>query len=113
MVVDYQYYTDTYLNGKDALLDSASFAFYENQAELILDERIMTPYQIDDKIKMCLCELAESIKTYSIQADIASESVGDYSVKYNRATSDEQKKKCNVIIRKYLAKTGLLYTGVY
>lgn len=112
MIADFQYYNVTYLNGRDALLDSASFAFYENQAEMILEERIIQPYTTDSRIKNCVCELAEAVYQNNKDQNIASEKVGDYSVSYKSLTDKQIRSSYNSIIKKYLAKTGLMYTGV-
>lgn len=111
MYADYTYYL-TYLKGREASIDEASFPYYENQAEMILRERILMPFEVNNQIKDCICELAENILTYSQQGDISSEKVGDYSVSYQKRSAFEQKRSNNDIIKKHLARTGLLYTGV-
>ncbi|NBI08065.1 hypothetical protein [Senegalia massiliensis] len=68
----------------------------------------------DINVKYALCELIDYLYKLSQSDDkeIASESVGTYSVSYNTDKKDSVDKKKKKIIYKYLAHTGLLYRGV-
>lgn len=117
---DNAFYTDTYLAGKEAVIDAASFNFYARQATQSI--KLQTFYRIPDsnipeEVKMCCCEVAELayIRDKSKNnKNVASEKVGSYSTEYK--TSEQAEKEyadaAGNAISKWLAMTGLLYRGV-
>lgn len=111
MYVDYDYYSSIY-HGKTPLEE-----FYNLELKASMDVKNYTFNRIveaDENVKLAVCELIDYLYKLSQSDDkeIASESVGTYSVSYitdNKETIDKKKRK---IIYKYLAHTGLLYRGV-
>ena len=114
--VDYSYYTDTY---KGRAIPETAFDNLILKAEGLVDtytfNRISEIMPYMDKVKMCCCELAESLfkadKEYT--KGIASEKVGEYSVTYTSPEAKEKQlsKSTANIINNWLAMTGLLYRG--
>lgn len=117
---DESYYTDEYLCGKEAVIDTA-FDFYARAATAQIKRftgRNVDEGNIPDCVKNCCCELAETIYTHEkTTADTkgkTSESVGGWSVGYE---SSEQSvtsfnNSVNDCVYKWLSGTGLLFTGV-
>jgi hypothetical protein len=118
---DSTFYTGTYLAGKEAVIDTASFAFYARAASQVIRRftfgNINETSTIIDEVKMCCCELAEHLYLTKKQMEEAngkaSEKVGEYSISYEklidiRANGDTGSYQ---IIQDWLATTGLLYRG--
>lgn len=118
-MTDYTFYEDKYLSRREAVLDAASFKFWERKASNIV--RSLTFGNIDEnqeileEVQMCVCEVAELLYTQKERAktsDMASEKVGDYSVSYRAQTDNERKAEISNVVSEWLADTGLLYCGV-
>ena len=118
-MTDYTFYTDKYLSGKEAVLDTASFQFWERKACNVV--RTMTFGNIDEskeiqeEVQNCVCEVAELLYTQEHQNKtdgVASEKVGDYSVSYRVKTDKEKKIEVANVVSEWLSGTGLLYCGV-
>ena len=111
MYVDYTFYSTTY-GGK---VSSGDFIKLEIQASALIDyytfNRIET---VDNKVKYAVCELVDCLKNLEDTGgkEIASESVGGYSVSYDIGNATIAKKQKS-IIAKYLGHTGLMYRGRY
>ena len=117
---DHSFYTASYLVGKEAVIDTASFAYYARKATQIIKQNTfgnINESSIPDEVKMCCCELAEHLFTQAelVKSNngIASEKVGEYSVSY---VDVEKAKTTNVevinsTINSWLLMTGLLYRG--
>lgn len=117
----FEYYTDSYLSGREAVLDAASFPFWErkagNEVRMRTFGRIDENGVIPDVVQGCVCEMAELLFTQDMQrrknSGIASEKVGEYSVSYQAPKSTaEAEQEVNRVIREWLSGTGLLYCGV-
>ena len=118
-MTDYTFYTEKYLSGREAVLDAASFPFWERKACNIV--RNLTHGNIDEEkeiieeVQMCVCEVAELLRIQEKQAKTSgfvSEKVGDYSVSYRTQTDKEKKDEVCSIVMEWLEHTGLLYCGV-
>jgi hypothetical protein len=116
----YAFYTDNYLSGHEAVLQSASFDFYAMKATQQIKKYTFNNVDEDviiiDEVQKCCCELAEFIYTDENKEHdpiIESEKVGSYSVSYvsGQAVEDIRKSKIKDIIYSWLADTGLLYGG--
>ena len=115
----YKFYTETYLSGKEAVLDAASFPYWERKASSTI--RNMTFGNIDETkeipeaVQMCVCEVAELLYTQdkkTKESGVASEKVGDYSVSYHVQSEEEKKAEIRNVVVQWLAGTGLMYCGV-
>ena len=118
-----EYYTDKYLMGRQAVIDTAVFPFYALKATQVIKQytfdNIDENKPILDEIQMCCCELAERLyeteeQNKSKPVGVTSEKVGEYSVSYesSKATEDISNKKIRNIIYSWLSDTGYLYKGV-
>lgn len=97
--VDYNYYVNNYLQGREQVVPTTSFNFYSMKATTEIRNRIFDkPIVIDEDIKNCTCDLAEyfyrdDTNTLTVnktsQNGISSESVGEYSVTYATTKSEE------------------------
>ena len=114
-----EYYNEKYLQGRQAVIDAASFPLYALKAtqriKQYTGENIDEALPIIDEVQMCCCELAEALfkDEQEDTKGIASEKVGEHSVSY---VSPEAKEKLlgytiSSIIYNWLAMTGLLYRG--
>lgn len=119
--VDYIYYTETY---KGSTIPEAAFPKFatksENKVNIMTFNRIDTSKDYMDKVKMCCCELAESLyisdkEDSNNASNISSERVGDYSVSFVDNTNLEKLRsaKIKLIVQDWLALTGILYRGLY
>ncbi len=116
----YKFYTDSYLSGREAVLDTASFPFWERKASQVVQKytfgNIGENEPISEVVQGCVCEVAELLYEHDRQKrkndGIASEKVGEYSVSYRTEKSTEEKERevCGVVWE-WLANTGLLYCG--
>ena len=121
---------DDYLNlyapvGK-VFNNAKEFAFYARKATREIKRFTLNNIDennIPENVILCCCELAETFYNSAMRnylnnanANIASESVGDWSVSYNSVAADEQERQLlkvgEGIIFKWLSGTGLLYRGV-
>lgn len=97
--VDYNYYLNNYLQGREPVVPTTSFNFYSMKATNEIRSRIFDkPIMIDEDVKNCACDLAEyfyrdDTNTLTVsktsQNGISSESVGEYSVSYATTKSEE------------------------
>ena len=128
--IDYPFYTDEYLKGKEPKVSQGYFGFYDSQAEAIIKE--MTHGRSDtyidgNEVKMATCAAMEQIyaaigeSTENDDADVipagvSSEKVGDYSVTYLNNSQEERmqtaRKTAMMAARVYLGQTGLLFSGI-
>ncbi len=101
-------------------LSEMSFSLLEYRAEKEIDEqtfnrfRKLKEYPIE--LKLCINELITEIKRYNEVSNKSSETVGSYSVSYDKPVTQEKKKSLNAIIKAYLSevKVGgifVLYCG--
>lgn len=119
---DNTFYTGTYLSGKEAVIDTASFNFYARQASQVIRRftfgNIIETDPIIDEVKMCCCELAEHLFNVNIQLKRKgklSESTADHSESYInpieiRVNGDADS---YAIMQNWLLNTGLMYRGCY
>ena len=117
-MTDYSFYTESYLTGREAVIDAASFPHVERTASNIV--RGLTYGNIDETnaipepVQMCVCEVAEALHRYDKLSErgVTSEKVGDYSVTYEVQTKTQLTKDIVSIVRNWLQNTGLLFSGV-
>lgn len=117
---DFAYYTESYLSGREAVVDTASFPFYARKATQEI--RRYTGQNVDeshppDCVRMCCCEIAEllhSAEKNATNQGIASESIGSWSVNYGTAEQNAKTLRANVrsSVYRWLSGNGLLYAGV-
>ena len=114
-----EYYTDKYLMGRQAVIDTAVFPFYAQKATQVIKQytfdNIDENKPFKDEIQMCCCEVAELIYKHEEEdnGNVSSEKVGEHSVSYVDKQKIEEvlRGKCTEIIQNWLAMTGLLYRG--
>lgn len=101
-------------------LSEMPFNLLEYRAEKQVDEmtsgrfRKLSEYPIE--LKLCINELITEIKKYNETGNKSSESVGNYSVNYDKLITTEKKKSLKSIIKEYLSDTKVddiyvLYCG--
>ena len=121
MYADNNFYTDEYLQGKDPAI-SAGFNYYARGASRIIDlytfGRLEGVEDIPTDVKLCCCELAETVFENETQSkdtgNKTSERIGSYSVGFSsKADSEEafRSKQYDIVI-KWLGNTGLCYRGL-
>ena len=131
MYADYFYYTDGYLIGRDPVVPENVFAYWEKQARTEIDRRSYgrlryKPELISEKVKDCVCEVAELLYRADIVARQEIESgaagplssysndgeSGTFDLSQSVCTESGKNRKVKEIIFRYLGDTGLLYAGV-
>lgn len=117
MYVDYEYYKDVFLGGKEAQISASDFGYYESQAENKINmytyDRLKKADEIPKAVKSCVCAIVERINIHEKDVKnngVASEKVGDYSVSYVSQSVLKEQLKTDIqeIITEYLFSTGLL-----
>ena len=109
---DFQYYKDTFLGN---VIEEIEFPRLSLRASEYIDAHtggvIPRLSAIPEEVQKATCAVAEKIQTYESEAEVASESVGSYSVTYktSNATYEQELGK---VLRLYLGNTGLLYRGL-
>lgn len=117
-----EYYTNKYLQGREAVINTASFPFYATKATQVIKQ--YTFNNIDenkpfiDALQMCCCELAEYIYNQDNKdhdENVQLEKKGEWSTTYVSGQTAEDIKQSTIkgIIYNWLATTGLLYRGCY
>lgn len=122
--IDFTYYTETY---KGSTIPEAAFSRFamkaENKVDLMTFNRIDTEADYMERVRMCCCEIADSLYSIDVSENtqsagssgiVSSERVGDYSVSYvDVATTNSMNAiKIKSIATEWLGLTGLLYRGV-
>lgn len=118
-------FDDQYLEYKEykklgGNLSEMPFNLLEYRAEKQVDEltfnrfRKISDYPIE--LKLCINELITEIKKYNDTGTKSSETVGSYSVTYDKPITEEKKKALKGIIKEYLSTTKVdnvpvLYCG--
>lgn len=98
------------------------FNLLEFEARKIIDNftyrRLKNLKEQKQEVKLCVFSLINEINDYnSAKSNVSSESVGSYSVTYNKPVSIEQNKKYKNIVESYLSDckldngTPYLYKG--
>lgn len=112
MYVDYNYYSNVY-KGK---AKEEEFTNLEIKAASTLNYYTFNRIEeVTENIKLAICELIDFIKEDedNQSREIESESVGSYSVKYQKQSVYTKQKNKKRILNKYLGHTNLLYRGGY
>ncbi len=118
---DEQFYKDSYLLGREAVINTA-FPYFSRLASQEIKRFAgsnIDEYNVPECVKMCCCEIAETIyndeKKTNEHIGVTSESVGGWSKSYESTEQAKQVMQKNIknIVYKWLSGTGLLYRGVY
>lgn len=110
MVVDYDFYKNTY---GGTSIPSTAWARSEARAYGKVNnytyDRLSDLNNVTDAVKMCICEVADCMYKEADDRDgIASVNTDGYSVTYNQTFES----KLYQIVSDYLISTGLLYAGM-
>lgn len=132
MYIEYQYYEDEYLLGKEPVIPEKEFDFWEKQARMLIDERTFDRIKKDkkllsDKVRDCTCAIAEvlyrseQITQNSVNQGVAGVMTSysndgqsaSFDVSQSKYTESGKKAEINRLLKLYLWNTGLLYAGVH
>lgn len=114
-MIDYEYYSEVYYGEK--LEDGKAFKRLARKAEQLVDRRTYGAYRrvidvdIQDMIKLTICELIDNFHEIDKFNNLSSKSLGDYSVSYDTSREDILISEQSKIIRENLSGTGLLPTN--
>lgn len=117
-----EYYTDKYLMGRQAVINTAVFPFYAQKATQMIKrytfDNVNENEPYIDELQMCCCELSEYLyntekQDKNLPVGISSEKVGEHSISYETGQSVDKMRKdaTKGIIYNWLANTGYLYRG--
>lgn len=131
MYIEYQYYKDKYLLGRESVIPESEFAFWEKQARMIIDERTFDRIRKDenlltDKVRDCAGAIAEVLyKSEQLTQNSLKQGVAgvmtsysndgqsaSFDVSQSKYTESGKNAEINRLIKLYLGSTGLLYAGV-
>lgn len=121
-MTNHDFYKSKYLTGREAVIDTASFPFWEREASQEVRkytfDNIDESKPISEVIQFCVCAVAEHLYTCDKQenetGNVVSEKDGTWSATYESAKQSEDNKQVKTakIIYKWLGNTGLLYRGM-
>ena len=115
---DFAYYKHIFLLGGETKIPQGEFSHLAVEAMQEIKTATFgadVPSEFEENIKMCCCALAQVIFADSQNSGgKTSEKVGTYSVSFESSAAKLQKFKEDkrAVIRRYLADTGLLFSGV-
>ena len=115
---DFAYYKHMFLLGGETKIPQGEFSHLAVEAMQEIKTATFgadVPSEFEENIKMCCCALAQVIFADSQNSGgKTSEKVGTYSVSFESSAAKLQKFKEDkrAVIRRYLADTGLLFSGV-
>lgn len=130
MYADYEYYTESFLFGRDEVVPDDDWEFFEKQAryeiDLLTHNRIASLDEIPEAVKDCTCAVTELLynadqqaKTYKAQGlagPLASWSndgqSGSVDLGQSAFTETGKRRETYRLALRYLSGTGLLYAGV-
>ncbi|MBO5059978.1 MAG: hypothetical protein J6C82_03600 [Clostridia bacterium] len=107
MTADLFFYIDAY--GGNAKIPAAEFPLWERRAEAELLHITGGKTLDDERVKLCVCEMAELLYEEGQRTGISSENNDGYSVSYEKG---DIKSKLYQIAQVQLFGTDLLYRGV-
>lgn len=122
MNFDNQYLTYSEYRILEGKLQEMPFKILEYKAEKEIDKytssrfRNLNSNNYPQELKLCVNELINEYKTYNETGNKTSESIGNYSVNYNKPIIAEENKVLKSIIHNYLSETKVndvfvLYCG--
>lgn len=120
MKFENQYLTYKEYKELEGELSEMSFNLLEYRAEKEVDEQTSNRFrklkEYPTELKLCVNELIAEIKKYNETGNKSSETVGNYSVNYDRLVTEEKKKNLDNIIKAYLSEVKVdgvfaLYCG--
>lgn len=115
---DYDFYVNIYKGGS---IPADKFDYLAERASDFMDTITFNRLKNSDylefqnKIKKCCCALAEIVGDYEKSrnnSEIASETIGSYSVTYKSASAEVYHSSMQNTAKQYLIHTGLMYRGV-
>lgn len=128
MYADYEFYTSVYLLGKAPAVPEGAFLYWEREARARIDlytfGKAKSMPDPPEEVKLCTCAVAEvlyhadsvsqqaleqggPLSSYSNDGESAS-----FDLSRSEWTPEGKTKKIREIIYRYLAGTGLLYSGI-
>lgn len=110
MYIDYNYYSTVYQGS----VKEEDFPILEIKAAGLLNYYTFNRIEkVTENIKLTICELIDFIQEdeKTEGREIESESVGSYSVKFQKQSVYAKSRKQKKIINEYLGHTNLLYRG--
>lgn len=103
-----QYLTYIEYRKLEGNLSEMPFNLLEYQAEQEVDEltsnRFKKLEEYPKELKLCINELINSLQRYNEASNKSSETVGSYSVSYDKPVTKEKKQALKSIITKYLSR---------
>ncbi len=112
--VSFEFYFNVFNSGQKGKISQKSFSGYISRAFRELDTFCSCNFDNDEKtkekVKLCVCEIAELLYLSSDSGFVKSENIDGYSVTYS--DSKEFEKELRRIVLKRLGNTGILFAGV-
>ena len=111
--VSFEFYFNSFCNGKGGSIPAESFEKTIRQAERELEGYLSCgeiPAGSEDLVKLCLCEVAELLYCCEKSDNLKSETIDGYSVVF--ADKADTRDAAHKIIFQRLGSRGLLFAGV-
>lgn len=110
MTADLIFYNESF--GGDCKIPASAFPLWERRAEAALAKITAgksNAAKDDERVKMCICEIAECLYEESQRCGIVSENNDGYSATYENG---DIKRKIGNLAALWLSGTDILYRGV-
>lgn len=110
MTADLIFYNESF--GGDCKIPAEKFPLWEKRADAVLGKITggkSNTAKYDERVKMCICEIAEFLYEENERCGVVSENNDGYSAKYENG--DIKTKICNIAAM-WLSGTDILYRGV-
>lgn len=109
--VSFPFYFNEFCLGGEVTLPKAEFDKFIRMAEAyLLGIGVIFDKGFEYEIKLCLCDAAEKLYTFSKSENVKQESIDGYSVTFLEKGSKSKALRDMVLMR--LGRYGLLYAGV-
>lgn len=123
MYADYKFYSENYLLGRASKIPGKEFDYWSMMASGEIRMRtfgnIENLTEIPEEVKMCCCEVAEKlygVETVKGENGLVLQSYSNDgesgTFKTDGLSDSSVQKSVDLIIRKWLSNTGLMYCGV-
>ncbi|CUP20682.1 Uncharacterised protein [[Eubacterium] contortum] len=120
--VEYEFYANDYLNGKQNVIDEKDFSYWAFMASAEIARNTFNRIDtaaIPDEARYCCCEIAEKLCAFEKMKDDSGRILQSYgndgetgTYMAGDMTENAVNNSIHKIIRKWLGNTGLLYCGV-
>lgn len=106
----------TFYLSRGGQMSASDFNKYATNAsdyiDYITSDNAKSYSDTEDRLKKCCCVLADEMAKNEKRDNVASESIGSYSVSFSDTSDEALRKRLAKICVIYIGSTGLMYRGL-